>query len=368
VAALDIAVIGGGIVGASAAALVAEAGPSVALYERDELAAAASGRNSGVIQHPFDPELAPFLRQSVALYERLAAEDAGFELPRREPGLLLVGQERAGVEEVAAMLRATAPELAPELIEPDELARREPALAPGLTACRLATGTPVPPASATRAFGELARRRGAAVVTGTEARVWIEDGSARGVVAGGERIGAGAVLVAAGPWTAELIVAGPELTKPVWGVNVEVELAEPPSLPVEQIGVIGPQPGSADELTSTFSLVTAAGTSSLGSTFLEEEPDADAIAPVLVERGAAFVPALADAPILSTRACARPASPDGRPVVGAVPGVDGLFVAAGHGMWGISIGPATARLVTDLMLARANSIPAPIAAARLLPG
>ena len=54
----DVAIIGGGIVGCAAAAFLAEAGAKVELYERDEVGAAASGRNSGSIQHPFDPVLA----------------------------------------------------------------------------------------------------------------------------------------------------------------------------------------------------------------------------------------------------------------------------------------------------------------------
>ncbi|HEX6584073.1 MAG TPA: FAD-dependent oxidoreductase, partial [Thermoleophilaceae bacterium] len=54
----DVAVIGGGIVGCAAAAFLAEAGVKVDLYERDEVGSAASGRNSGSVQHPFDPVMA----------------------------------------------------------------------------------------------------------------------------------------------------------------------------------------------------------------------------------------------------------------------------------------------------------------------
>ncbi|MGH2805554.1 MAG: FAD-dependent oxidoreductase, partial [Thermoleophilaceae bacterium] len=53
----DVAVVGGGIVGCAAAAFLAEAGARVELFERGALAGAASGRNSGSIQHPFDPLL-----------------------------------------------------------------------------------------------------------------------------------------------------------------------------------------------------------------------------------------------------------------------------------------------------------------------
>ena len=61
----DFAIVGGGIVGVSAAAHLAAEGASVVLCERHELAAAASGRNQGVIQHPFDPVLAPLHAESL---------------------------------------------------------------------------------------------------------------------------------------------------------------------------------------------------------------------------------------------------------------------------------------------------------------
>ena len=80
-----------------------------------------------------------------------------------------------------------------------------------------------------------------------------------------------------------------------------------------------------------------------------DEPDAANLVPSLVRRGIRFVPAIADAPIGPPRVCARPQSVDGRPLVGAIPGVTGLWVAAGHGPWGISTGPASGRMIADLI-------------------
>jgi glycine/D-amino acid oxidase-like deaminating enzyme len=106
-----------------------------------------------------------------------------------------------------------------------------------------------------------------------------------------------------------------------------------------------------------FSLVPRPGTSAVGSTFLAVEPDPTAwIEPILV-RARRFVPAVADAPIREARTCARPQSVDGLPLIGAVPGLDGVFVCAGHGPWGVSTGPASARLVADLILGRHAAIP-----------
>lgn len=45
----------------------------------------------------------------------------------------------------------------------------------------------------------------------------------------------------------------------------------------------------------------------------------------------------------------RPVCADGLPIVGRVPGLDGLHVATGHGMLGLTLGPVTGRIVTDLV-------------------
>ena len=62
----------------------------------------------------------------------------------------------------------------------------------------------------------------------------------------------------------------------------------------------------------------------------------------------------------------RPLSVDGRPLLGPVGDTDGLFIAAGHGPWGVSLGPQSARLVTDAVLGRPVEIPAALQALRLL--
>ena len=62
----DVVVVGGGIVGVAAAAFLAEAGATVTLVERDGLASGASGANSGIVQHPFDPVLAALYRETSA--------------------------------------------------------------------------------------------------------------------------------------------------------------------------------------------------------------------------------------------------------------------------------------------------------------
>jgi glycine/D-amino acid oxidase-like deaminating enzyme len=97
-------------------------------------------------------------------------------------------------------------------------------------------------------------------------------------------------------------------------------------------------------------MISLGRTSTVGSTFLPEPPDPDEVAPILLSRGARFVPALGQALLLRSRICARPQSVDGRPFIGPWPETEGLFVCVGHGPWGISTGPASAALAVSAIL------------------
>lgn len=348
-ASFDVAVIGGGIIGTSAASYLAEAGRSVVLIERAQLAAGASGRNSGAVQHPFDAHFADLHTRSLALYRDLSAAEDGFELPERPSGLLLVSFDEAAVANAAAQLAREWPELAPAVLPAGAAAALEPQLADGLAACRVETGYPVAPSAATLAFAKRAARSGARFVIDTAATPIVESGSATGVLLKtGDEIACGQVLVAAGPWTPSLIAGWsrhPFITS-LWGVVVATRLATQPAHVLEELGI-----DSLDFRDGRmFSLVSVGASSSVGSTFLSDEPNPAAFAPEIIERARAFVPALADAAIESSRACARPLTRDGSPVIGAVPEIEGLFVCAGHGPWGISTGPASSRMATDQML------------------
>ena len=352
----DVAVIGGGITGCAAAALLAEAGASVTLYEREEIAAGASGRNSGVLQHPMDPALVPLYEASLELYAGL---EHGFAFPAAATGLLVVGTDAAPLAADHAAIAAEFPELSPEWLEGAELQAAEPALAGDLCAYRLDTGRPVPPAAATRAWAERARVAGARIEIGEAATV------APGPVvsAGGGTVPADAVVVAAGPWTpAALGSTTWSPVGPLWGVVAQVRLARPPRHSIEQAGVETlTTPDAPDSL---FSIVTAGGSSAVGSTFTPDEPDAATVAPVLLERGARFVPALRDAAIEHVRACARPRSFDARPLLGPVPGLDGVHLVTGNGPWGISLGPGSAQAVVQGVLGDGAAIAPELAAAR----
>jgi len=53
----------------------------------------------------------------------------------------------------------------------------------------------------------------------------------------------------------------------------------------------------------------------------------------------------------------RPISPDGLPYIGKSSSYDNLFLATGHAMMGWSLGPATGKLISELMTNKKTSIP-----------
>ena len=65
--------------------------------------------------------------------------------------------------------------------------------------------------------------------------------------------------------------------------------------------------------------------------------------------------------MLARQACHRPVTQDGLPLIGAIPGLDGAYVATGHSVWGILNAPATGEAIAELIVdgaARTVDLPA----------
>ncbi|HKE73923.1 MAG TPA: glycine oxidase ThiO [Acidimicrobiales bacterium] len=354
--AVDVAVVGGGVIGLSSAWRLAQRGASVAVVDPDP-GGGASGVAAGMLAPVTEARLGEEdqLRLNQASWARwpdFAAEvvaAAGRPVGYREDGTLVVAldaDDRAALDEIAARHRAMG--LAVEVLRGREARAQEPGLAPGVRGGLLAAGErSVDPAALVAALRLAAEAAGVAVVEAAAERIAVGDGGARvtGVdLAGGAgTIAAGTVVLAAGCASAAL----PGLP----------EAVRPPVRPVKgQILTLRPPPGDVPVTRTIRGLVR-------GSTiYLVPRDDGRVVAGATVEErgwdrrptagGAyellrdalALVPGLDDAELAAVRTGLRPGSPDDLPLVGPG-GIDGLVVATGHFRNGVLLAPVTAEAV-----------------------
>ena len=67
----------------------------------------------------------------------------------------------------------------------------------------------------------------------------------------------------------------------------------------------------------------------------------------LLQRAIDVFPDLERAELVQQLAGSRPLSPDGKPIIGPVPGLESVLLATGHATKGIHLGPITGRIITD---------------------
>ncbi|HEY5169230.1 MAG TPA: FAD-dependent oxidoreductase, partial [Thermoleophilia bacterium] len=193
----------------------------------------------------------------------------------------------------------------------------------------------------TRAVAALAAEAGGTVVTGAEA-LSLEPAprGVRAVTTRGEFAAAQAVL-AAGAWT-PFLTRGLGLRLPVEpakGYSVDVDRpADFPELPLYlgDAHVVLTPLGDALRLGSTLEL---------SGWDMRVRPKRVAYLRAGGERAIGLP---ADGPVRQLWRGPRPVTPDGLPVIGRVPGRDRIILATGHCMLGLSLGPVTGRLVTQL--------------------
>jgi sarcosine oxidase subunit beta len=224
--------------------------------------------------------------------------------------------------------------------------------------------------AATTAMAEAAREAGADFRLHCEAkRLVVDRGRVGGVIADDGPIAADRVVVATGPRLRFLLrTAGADLPVAAsrgWLLET-ARVDPPPRYAVEQalwplqdeMGALVGSPtlgevaaGDAEKpgLVSLLLGGRPAGHCLIGTSLsrsLLEEPEAPETVRRLAERAVRISPALRDVPVVAAWSGRRALTPDGLPVVGSVPGIDGLEVAGGFSSIGmVTIPAACSRLV-----------------------
>lgn len=359
---MRVAVIGAGVLGASAAFHLAEAGAEVVVAD-PALAGRATAAGAGIIcpwvsaareegWHRIAQRAARYYPALIARLAELGAPDTSYA----RVGALCVDADPAALEATAAFVRsqpeavAAAGALSP--LTPAEARRLFPLLAPELSALPVAGGARVDGRKLAAALRHAAERRGARF-EGAAAGLLLHGGRLAGVQLGASVIEAECVVVAAGAWAPALLAPlGIALAvAPQRGqiMHFRVEGADTSRWPV-----ILPR-GSHYMLAFDDSRVVAGATREQGSGF-DYRATAAGQAEVL-NQALAVAPGLAAATVIETRIGFRPVGPDLRPMLGAIPGVEGrLVIGNGLGPSGLTIGPYAGLLLADLALARQPDI------------
>ncbi|MFC8801490.1 glycine oxidase ThiO [Promicromonospora sp. NPDC057138] len=365
----DVLVIGGGIVGLTAAWRAVEAGASVVVLDPspgDGATHAAAGMLAPVMEAGFGEKgQARLGTASLALWPAFAeALERAAGLP---PGA--VGLETAGTlalaydrDDLVALRRLldlhSGWGLGSAEIAPDEARLREPGVGPRVAGAAWVPGDHrVDPRavqvalSAAVAAHEILVRRAAVSLT------WADDAVVGALDEAGTAYAAGTVVLAAGHASGSLFAGAP--TRPVPGTTLRLaaDVDRAPAVVVR--GTVQgrpvyavPRPVRPD---GTREVVVGATSDERADDHLTRAGDVFA----LLRDVRALLPGLDDAVLLETVTRSRPGSPDNAPILGWA--ADGLYLATGHHRNGILLTALTAAAV-DQALGVAPDGPAAIAA------
>ncbi len=395
----DVIVIGGGAIGVCSAYYLAEAGAKVTLVDRDDVAAGTSYGNAGLIvpshsiplaapgvwvqglkwmlspESPFYvkprpsleliswlwkfraactvaqrdrsmPVLRDLLLKSVELYDELAAlDDLDFFYEKR--GVLYLYKTDEGVhegEEEAELLGHIG--LEAEVLDKAQVQERLGGLTDQVKGgVHFPQDAHIAPALFVRNLAAKAGEMGVTIVPGAEVQGFkTEAQTIKSVTTNNGDLEADQVVLAAGAWS-------PEIARPL-GLKLPIQAAKGYSITHERPDGFPDIPLICSDdrvgVTPMGDTVRYAGTLELAGMDLsinQRRVDAIRRAPPT------YLSLLEEQPMeeLEVWAGLRPATPDGLALIGRVPRYANLVIAAGHAAIGVSSGPATGKLVSQIV-------------------
>jgi glycine/D-amino acid oxidase-like deaminating enzyme len=395
----DVVIIGGGIIGTSAALFLAQKGISVALCEKGHIAGEQSSRNWGWCRKMVrDPRELPLIIESLRIWERMN-ETVEAETGFRTCGIMYLGETEADLARLESWLEhAREYQLDTHVIGGAEVSERLTGLGKKWAG---ALYTPSDgkgePGLAVPAMAAAARRHGASIIQGCAVRgVETAGGRVAGVVTEKGRIQCQSVVLAGGAWSrlfagnlgvelpqlkvlgsvmrTEKLDGGPEVSASggAFGYRKRMDGGYTVStLGVRTIDIVPDSFRLALDYMPAVRVHWKKLRFRFGSRFAEEwrmkrrwsldeptpfeavrtlDPECD---PVILERARTSIaesfPAFRNIKIAETWGGMMDVMPDAIPVISAVDTVPGFFIATGFSGHGFGIGPGAGRLVADMV-------------------
>ncbi|NOX75619.1 MAG: glycine oxidase ThiO [Gammaproteobacteria bacterium] len=345
----DYLIVGGGLIGLLTARCLNHEGAQVTVVERGKLGRESSWAGGGILS-PLYPWKYPDPVNALASWsqprhQQLAEElerDTGIDVEWVQSGLVILDEDQH------AAANAWTKQFSSNLLSLDEhsLHDIEPALGAGRH-----SGLWMPDVAQIRnprlmqALHQDLLARGVRIAEDTEVtHLLTRKGRIQGVRTEYSEINAQRVVIASGAWSATLLKdLGHQL----------------PVTPVRgQMVLFRGQPDQLQRIVLSrghYAIPRRDGRVLVGSTMEEvgfDKTITDDARKALVDAAVELVPFLADVPVERHWAGLRPGSPTGVPFIGAYPGLEGLFINAGHFRNGVVMAPASAQLLVDIMLER----------------
>ena len=337
---MRVLILGGGAIGVSIAYHLAARGADVIVIERSAIACAASGRSGGFLAMDWcdGTPLMHLARRSFELHAELAEAYVGEWGYRR----MTTYGGTVGASSTTASRGARLGWVSPNISINGRLGS-------------IGTTAQVQPAAFTIGMMRAAEARGAELRLGNVTGLLRRGGDVVGVDLDGEALEGDAVVIAMGPWS---VLAAQWLSlPPVFGLKGHSLVFDtgagipPEALFLEYAEATGTilSPEIFPRADGTTYVCAISSNSPLPTDPGLVVPDDGAI-DRLKELCARISPMLASSRVLSSQACFRPVTQDGLPLIGAIPGTPGAFVATGHSVWGILNAPATGEAMAELIL------------------
>lgn len=361
-----VIVVGGGLIGTSTAYYLSKEGVDVTLVESQDIASGTSGACDKAImmQSKAPGPVLELALKSARMYKSLE-EELEADLEYREGGGMILFETQSELEAIHSLVaRQREAGLHVQLLTRDEARKRQPGLADHILGSTWWDyDAEVNPLLVSFAMARAAQRKGAKLRLGAKATRLLTDGErVTGIECAGEMLYADQVIVATGVWTPQLLKSL-DLDVPIiprkgqilvserlpdfvncnvlGGAYIAAKMAKKTSTNSDPIESVGLSLGQ-----------TRSGTLLIGGSreFAGYDLSTKAEISRAISKAATRVfPALEQVRILRTFAGLRPFTPDGKPILGAVEGWDGLFLAAGHEGDGVALSPITGKLIAQIV-------------------
>ena len=357
----DVVIIGAGGAGCAAGYYLANANKKVLIIEKEAIASHASGFAFGGLQ-PLagagipGPTL-PLAIASHGLHKSLASileEETGIDTHFRiHPRMNLAFNEETRDSLLTALQwQQQYADFSLKWLSREEVQAYESRLSKDIIGAMLIEGTAsIESYRYVLALAQSIEKKGGEIKQGTVIGIHKTDSKALAVRLENSEIPCEHVVIASGPWASESSqwIDWPIPVKPLKGQILRLSI---PSGPLKCSinsghGYVGTKP---DGLTWLGTTEESAG--------FDDKPTSEA-RDYLISFLLEMLPELDDAQIIHHTACLRPMSEDGLPIIGQVPGLDNVFVAAGAGRKGILLSTGMGKAISELILDKESSLATP---------